>query len=99
VGVLVQDVVVQTDAGAEVAAAADGAAHRLAGAALFVLPLLSVLDDLLAAVLAEPAMTLFVWFIIRFFQFVFSVNTVFFFHNKSVNSVFQPTYQHSRTGP
>jgi hypothetical protein len=29
----------------------------------------------------------------------FSAGTVFFSHNKSANSVFQPTYQHSRTEP
>jgi hypothetical protein len=43
-------------------------------------------------------MALFIRLIIRTFQFVFSVGTVFFFHNKSANSVFQPTYQHNRTG-
>jgi hypothetical protein len=37
--------------------------------------------------------------IIRLFQLVFLAGTVIFSHNKSVNSVFQPTYQHSRTGP
>jgi hypothetical protein len=36
--------------------------------------------------------------IIRLFQFVFLAGTVFFSHNKSANSVFQPVYQHSRTG-
>jgi hypothetical protein len=29
----------------------------------------------------------------------FSAGTVFFSYNKSANSVFQPAYQHSRTGP
>jgi hypothetical protein len=29
----------------------------------------------------------------------FSVEIVFFSHNKSANSVFQPAYQHSRTWP
>jgi hypothetical protein len=38
------------------------------------------------------------WFIIRFFQLVFSAEIVFFSHNKSANVVFQPAYQHSRTG-
>jgi hypothetical protein len=33
------------------------------------------------------------------FQLVFSAKTVFFSHNKSANSVFQPAYEHSRTGP
>jgi hypothetical protein len=42
---------------------------------------------------------LFIRLIIRLFQLVFSAGTVFFSHNKSVNSVFQPTYQYSRTGP
>jgi hypothetical protein len=44
-------------------------------------------------------MALFIRLIIRLFQFVFSAGTVFFYHNKSVNSVFQPAYQHSRTAP
>jgi hypothetical protein len=38
-------------------------------------------------------------FIIRLFQLVFSAGTVFFSHNKSASSVFQPAYQPSRTGP
>jgi hypothetical protein len=42
---------------------------------------------------------LLIWLIIRLFQLVFSAGTIFFFHNKSANSVFQPAYQHSRTGP
>jgi hypothetical protein len=42
---------------------------------------------------------LFTRLIIRLFQLVFSVGTTFFSHNKSANSVFQPAYQHSRTGP
>jgi hypothetical protein len=42
---------------------------------------------------------LFTWLIIRLFQLVFSVRTMFFSHNKSTNSVFQPAYQHNRTGP
>jgi hypothetical protein len=29
----------------------------------------------------------------------FLAGTVFFSHNKSANSIFQPAYQHSRTGP
>jgi hypothetical protein len=33
-----------------------------------------------------------------YFSAYFSVKTVFFSHNKSANSVFQPAYQHSRTG-
>jgi hypothetical protein len=36
---------------------------------------------------------LFIRLIIRFFQFVFSVGTVSFSHNKSANSVFQLAYQ------
>jgi hypothetical protein len=43
--------------------------------------------------------TLFIRLIIRHFQLIFSVRTVFFSHNKSVNSVFQPAYQHSRMAP
>jgi hypothetical protein len=35
----------------------------------------------------------------RLFQLVFSDEIVFFSHNKSVNSIFQLAYQHSRTGP
>jgi hypothetical protein len=42
---------------------------------------------------------MFIRLIIRLFQLVFSVGAVFFSHNKSVNSVFQPDYQHSRTTP
>jgi ABC-type multidrug transport system fused ATPase/permease subunit len=45
------------------------------------------------------AMALFIRLIIRLFQLVFSVRTVFFSHNKSANSVFQLAYQHSQTGP
>jgi hypothetical protein len=37
--------------------------------------------------------------IIHLFQLVFSAEIVFFSHNKSANSVFQPAYQHSRTAP
>jgi hypothetical protein len=33
------------------------------------------------------------------FSACFSVGTVFFSHNKSANSVFQPAYQLNRTGP
>jgi hypothetical protein len=33
------------------------------------------------------------------FSAYFSVGTVFFSHNKSANSVFQPAYQHNRTAP
>jgi hypothetical protein len=35
--------------------------------------------------------------IIHLFQLVFSVRIVFFSHNKSTNSIFQPAYQHNRT--
>jgi hypothetical protein len=35
----------------------------------------------------------------RLFRLVFSAGIVFFSHNKSVNNVFQPACQHSRTGP
>jgi hypothetical protein len=44
-------------------------------------------------------MSLFTWPIIRLFQLVFSAGTIFFSHNKSTNSVFQPAYQPRRTGP
>jgi hypothetical protein len=44
-------------------------------------------------------MALFIRLIIRLFQLVFLVGTVFFSHNKSANSVFQPAYQYSRTAP
>jgi hypothetical protein len=40
-------------------------------------------------------MALFIRLIIRLFQLVFSIGTIFFSHNKSANSVFQPAYQHS----
>jgi hypothetical protein len=41
--------------------------------------------------------SLFTRFIIRFFQLIFSVEIIFFSHNKSANSVYQPAYQPSRT--
>jgi hypothetical protein len=44
-------------------------------------------------------MVLFIWLIIRTFQLIFSVGTVFFSHNKTANNVFQPACQHNRTGP
>jgi hypothetical protein len=44
-------------------------------------------------------MALFTWLIICLFQLVFSTKTVFFSHNKLANNIFQPTYEHSRTGP
>jgi hypothetical protein len=44
-------------------------------------------------------LVLFIRFIIRLFQLVILAETVFFSHNKSANSVFQPAYQHSRTAP
>jgi hypothetical protein len=47
----------------------------------------------------NQTMALFIWLIIRLIQLVFSVGTVFFSHKKSVNSVFQPAYNSSRTGP
>jgi hypothetical protein len=37
---------------------------------------------------------LFIRLIIRTFQLVFSVETIFFSHNKSTNGIFQPTYQY-----
>jgi hypothetical protein len=46
----------------------------------------------------EPV-ALFIRLIIRTFQLDFLAGTVFFSHNKSAISVFQPAYQHSRTGP
>jgi hypothetical protein len=42
---------------------------------------------------------LFIWLIIRLIQLVFSAGTVFFSHEKSANSVFQPAYNSSRTAP
>jgi hypothetical protein len=42
---------------------------------------------------------MFIRLIVHTFQLVFSAGTMFFSHNKSVNSVFQPAYQHNRTGP
>jgi hypothetical protein len=36
--------------------------------------------------------------IIRLFQLIFLAGTIFFSHNKSVNSIFQPAYQPNRTG-
>jgi hypothetical protein len=49
--------------------------------------------------LVEISWSLFIWLIIRLFQLVFSAETVFFSHNKSANSVFQPAYQPNRTAP
>jgi hypothetical protein len=42
---------------------------------------------------------LFIWLIIRFIQLVFLAGTLFFSHKKSVNNVFQPAYNSSRTAP
>jgi hypothetical protein len=44
-------------------------------------------------------MVLFIWLIIRLIQLVFSAGTIFFSLKKSANSVFQPAYNFSRTGP
>jgi hypothetical protein len=44
-------------------------------------------------------LALFIWLIIRLIQLVFSAGTIFFSHKKSANSVFQPTYNSSRTWP
>jgi hypothetical protein len=44
---------------------------------------------------APLILALFIRLTIRLSQLVFSAGTVFFSHNKSVNSVFQPAYQHS----
>jgi hypothetical protein len=44
-------------------------------------------------------LALFIWLIIRLIQLVFSAGIVFFSHKKSANSIFQPTYNSSRTGP
>jgi hypothetical protein len=46
-----------------------------------------------------PNNALFIWLIIRLIQLVFSAGTIFFSHKKSANSVFQPAYNSSRTGP
>jgi IS4 transposase len=45
------------------------------------------------------SLALFIWLIIRLIQLVFSAGTIFFSHEKSVNSVFQPAYNSSRTAP
>jgi hypothetical protein len=47
----------------------------------------------------HAASSMFAWLIICLFQLIFSVRTIFFSYTKSANSVFQPTYQPSRTGP
>jgi hypothetical protein len=44
-------------------------------------------------------LVMFIRLIICLFQLVFLAETVFFSHNKSANSVFQPAYQHSPTEP
>jgi hypothetical protein len=49
--------------------------------------------------LATENLALFIWLIIRLIQLVFSGRTIFFSHEKSVNSVFQPAYNSSRTAP
>jgi hypothetical protein len=46
---------------------------------------------------SSVALALFIRRIIRTFQLIYSAGTVFFSHNKSANSVFQPAYQHSGT--
>jgi hypothetical protein len=43
--------------------------------------------------------SLFTRLIIRLFQLVFLAEIVFFSHNKSANSIFQPAYQPNRMGP
>jgi hypothetical protein len=47
----------------------------------------------------KPLMALFIRLIILLFQLIFLAETVFFSHNKSANNIFQPAYQHGRTGP
>jgi hypothetical protein len=44
-------------------------------------------------------LAVFICLIIRLIQLVFSAETIFFSHKKSVNSVFQPGYNSSRTAP
>jgi hypothetical protein len=48
---------------------------------------------------AHSGLALFIRLIIRLVQLVFSVGTVFLSHKKSANSIFQPAYNSSRTGP
>jgi hypothetical protein len=48
---------------------------------------------------ATATTALLIWLIIRLIQLVFSAGTVFFSHKKLANSVFQPAYNFSRTGP
>jgi hypothetical protein len=57
------------------------------------------LTFMVAVVFLRKSSAMFIRLIIRTFQLVFSVGIVFFSHNKSANSVSQPAYQHSRTGP
>jgi hypothetical protein len=47
----------------------------------------------------KRTVALFIRLIIYLFQLVFLAVIVFFSHNKSANSVFQPAYQHSRMAP
>jgi hypothetical protein len=47
-------------------------------------------------IIGRVIMTLFIWLIIRLIQLVFSTETVFFSHQKSANSVFQPAYNSNR---
>jgi hypothetical protein len=44
-------------------------------------------------------MALFIRITIRLFRLVFSAETAFFSHNKSVNNIFQPAYQPNRMTP
>jgi hypothetical protein len=57
------------------------------------------LQDGINSILHLTTKALFIRLIIRLFQLVFSAGTIFFSHNKSANSVFQPAYQHSQTEP
>jgi hypothetical protein len=49
--------------------------------------------------LLSSIIALFIWLIIRLIQLIFSAGTVFFSYKKSVNGVFQPAYNSSRTAP
>jgi hypothetical protein len=47
----------------------------------------------------QEILAMFIWLIIRLIWLVFSAETVYFSQKKSANSVFQPAYNSSRTGP
>jgi hypothetical protein len=64
-----------------------------------VLEQFSYFCEIICMTLVLGIKALFIWLIIRLIQLVFLAGTIFFSHKKSANSVFQPTYNSSRTAP